>query len=32
MRIADIQTAVVAANYDWTLIKIRTEELFFDEK
>ena len=26
MRIADIQTAVIAANYDWTLIKIRTED------
>ena len=25
MRIANIQTAVIAANYDWTLIKITTE-------
>ena len=26
MRIADIQTAVIAANYDWTIIRIRTDE------
>jgi L-alanine-DL-glutamate epimerase-like enolase superfamily enzyme len=26
MRIADIQTAVIAANYDWTLIRIRTDD------
>ena len=26
MRIADIQTAVIAANYDWTLLKIRTDD------
>ena len=25
MRIADIQTAVIAPDYDWTLIKISTE-------
>ena len=26
MRIADVQTAVIAANYDWTLIKIITDD------
>ena len=26
MRITDIQTAVIAANYDWTIIRIRTDE------
>ncbi len=26
MRIADIQTAVIAANYDWTIIKITTDD------
>lgn len=26
MRIADIHTAVIAANYDWTIIRIRTDE------
>ena len=26
MRIKDIQTAVIEANYDWTLVKILTEE------
>ena len=26
MRIADIQTAVIAANYDWTIIKIETDD------
>ena len=26
MRIADIQSAVIAANYDWTVIKIKTDD------